>query len=142
MAPDKDFHLTFRSSPRLLCDVRAMIRSYLTNQGVGIDKVQDVVLAVDEACTNSIRHAYGGQEDKSLELSMDCEDGWIALELCDTGIPAPYDRVKRKSDDMIAAEVLTPGGLGMHLIYNVFDDVTFTPGEEEGNTILMRLRSA
>lgn len=142
MVPDRDFTITFRSSPRLLCDVRAMIRSYLTNQGLDGDRIQEVVLAVDEACTNSIRHAYAGQENKKLELSMNSGDGWIELELCDSGVPAPYDRVKKKSDTVIAAEVLTPGGLGMHLIYNVFDDVTFTPGEAEGNTILMRLRCA
>ena len=140
--PNRDFSLVFRSAPRLLGDVRAMIRSYLTNQGLNSDKIQEVVLAVDEACTNAIRHAYAGQEDKKLELSMNSMDGWIELELRDSGIPAPYDRVKQKSDDAIIAAALTPGGLGMHLIYNVFDDVTFTPGDSEGNTIVMRLRCA
>lgn len=139
---DRDFSLQFRSSPRLLCDVRAIIRSYLNNQGLDTNRIQEVVLAVDEACTNSIRHAYKGQEDKTLELSLGSGDGWIELELCDSGIPAPYERIKPKSDEAIAAEALTPGGLGMHLIYNVFDDVTFTPGDPEGNTILMRLRCA
>ena len=138
--PDKDLSIVFRSSPRLLCDVRAMVRSYLVNQGVAEDKVQELVLAVDEACTNSIRHAYKGADDKLLELSLDSRDGWIELVLCDAGLPAPYDRVRRKSEQDIIAEALTPGGLGMHLIYNVFDDVVFTPGETEGNTVVMRLK--
>lgn len=119
-----------------------MVRSYLVNQGVAEDKVQELVLAVDEACTNSIRHAYQGADDKLLELSLDARDGWIALVLRDHGLPAPYDRVRRKSEEDIIAEALTPGGLGMHLIYNVFDDVEFTPGEKEGNTIVMRLKKA
>jgi anti-sigma regulatory factor (Ser/Thr protein kinase) len=117
-----------------------MVRSYLVNQGVAEDKVQELVLAVDEACTNSIRHAYRGADDQLLELSLDSRDGWIELVLCDVGIPAPYERVRRKSERDIIAEALTPGGLGMHLIYNVFDDVEFTPGETEGNTVVMRLR--
>jgi len=138
--PDKDLSIVFRSTPRLLCDVRAMVRSYLLNQGIPAEKVQELVLAVDEACTNSIRHAYGGAEGELLELSLDLRDGWIELMLCDNGTPAPLERVRRKSEDDIAAEVLTPGGLGMHLIYNVFDDVVFTPGDSRGNTIVMRLR--
>ncbi len=138
--PDQDLSIVFRSTPKLLCDVRAMVRSYLVNQGVDEDKVQELVLAVDEACTNSIRHAYGGAGDKKLELSLDTRDGWMELVLRDAGLPAPYDRVRRKSEEDIIAEALTPGGLGMHLIYNVFDDVEFTPGESEGNTIVMRLR--
>lgn len=118
-----------------------MVRSYLHNHGVADERVQELVLAVDEACTNSIRHAYQQADDKELELSLDSRDGWIELVLRDTGIPAPYNRVRRKSEDDILAEVLTPGGLGMHLIYNVFDDVEFTPGETEGNTVVMRLRN-
>lgn len=137
---DKDLSIVFRSTPKLLCDVRAMIRSYLVNQHVAEEKVQELVLAVDEACTNSIRHAYRGADDKFLELSLDSRDGWIELILRDSGVPAPYDRVRRKSEEDIIAEALTPGGLGMHLIYNVFDDVEFTPGEVEGNTVVMRLR--
>lgn len=137
---DKDLSIVFRSSPKLLCDVRAMIRSYLINQGVRDDKVQELVLAVDEACTNAIRHAYGGAPDKFLELSLDSRDGWIELVVHDDGLPAPYDRVRRKSEADIIAEALTPGGLGMHLIYNVFDEVEFKPGVEQGNTIVMRLR--
>lgn len=137
---DKDLSIVFRSAPRLLCDVRAMIRSYLINQGVQDDKVQEVVLAVDEACTNAIRHAYRGASDQLLELSLDSRDGWIELVVHDDGQPAPWERVRRKSEEDILAEALTPGGLGMHLIYNVFDDVEFTPGESCGNTIVMRLR--
>lgn len=137
---DKDLSIVFRSAPKLLCDVRAMIRSYLINQGVQDDKVQEVVLAVDEACTNAIRHAYRGAADQLLELSLDSRDGWIELVVHDDGLPAPWDRVRRKSEEDILAEALTPGGLGMHLIYNVFDDVEFTPGESCGNTIVMRLR--
>lgn len=137
---DKDLSIVFRSAPKLLCDVRAMIRSYLINQGVQDDKVQEVVLAVDEACTNAIRHAYHGAADQLLELSLDSRDGWIELVVHDDGVPAPWERVRRKSEEDILAEALTPGGLGMHLIYNVFDDVEFTPGESCGNTIVMRLR--
>jgi anti-sigma regulatory factor (Ser/Thr protein kinase) len=117
-----------------------MIRSYLVNQGVQDDKVQELVLAVDEACTNAIRHAYRGASDEFLELSLDSRDGWIELVVRDDGVPAPYERVRRKSEEDIMAEALTPGGLGMHLIYNVFDDVIFEPGQQRGNTIVMRLR--
>jgi serine/threonine-protein kinase RsbW len=137
---DKDLSIVFRSSPRLLCDVRAMIRSYLVSQGVLDDKVHELVLAVDEACTNAIRHAYRGASDQFLELSLDSRDGWIELVVHDDGISAPYDRVRRKSEEDSIAEALTPGGLGMHLIYNAFDEVEFLPGAGQGNTIVMRLR--
>ena len=84
---DKDLSIVFRSAPKLLCDVRAMIRSYLINQGVRDDKVQEVVLAVDEACTNAIRHSYGGSTDARLRLTVRKLDGSVEFVLRDRGVP-------------------------------------------------------
>jgi hypothetical protein len=35
---------------------------------------------------------------------------------------------------------LQPGGLGVRLIHEVFDEVHFCPGESRGNCVTMRLR--
>ena len=35
---------------------------------------------------------------------------------------------------------LEPGGLGLHLIKKVFDEIVFCPGKELGNCVTMRLR--
>ena len=59
-----DFTIIFRSNPKLLSSVRAFIINYLKNEKFPEAKIADIVLGLDEACTNTIRHAY--QDRKSV----------------------------------------------------------------------------
>ncbi|NIP90019.1 MAG: ATP-binding protein, partial [Gammaproteobacteria bacterium] len=49
--------LEIAAHPRLLSTVRGMVRSYLAEAGFARERTDEVVLGVDEACTNAIRHA-------------------------------------------------------------------------------------
>ena len=138
---EKDLGLKVVADPTLLVAVRGMVRSYVANFGFPKDRVDEVVIAVDEACTNAIRHAYGGPCERTYQLSMRSSNGWIEIELRDNGRPAPPTKVQLTKDTTPAdIESITPGGLGMRLIYGVFDEVQFTPGKTRGNCILMKLK--
>ena len=112
---DKDLSIVFRSTPRLLCDIRAMIRSYLVNQGVQDDKVQELVLAVDEACTRLIRSATPGA---TLVVIVDPRDDVVVVEAsttCDTD------------------EVVAEGSFSWHVLSSLTDDLkTFHNGASGG----------
>ncbi|MBI2423690.1 MAG: ATP-binding protein [Candidatus Hydrogenedentes bacterium] len=135
-----DIRMEVRSEPRLLQSIRSLVRCYVSDRGFSRDKTDEVVLAVDEACTNAIRHAYQGDKDKALHLHIHTNSSWMEFQLIDEGKTAPADRVQPKSAEVIDAEAMTPGGLGMALIYQVFDEVAFSPGSPAGNIITMRLR--
>ncbi|MCX5757731.1 MAG: ATP-binding protein [Candidatus Hydrogenedentes bacterium] len=70
MALREDIRIELSSEPRLLCSVRGLIAGYLNTHGFSEDRIREVVLAVDEACANSIRHSYGGEKDQRLTLSL------------------------------------------------------------------------
>jgi len=135
-----DLRLEIRSDPRLLEAVRALVRAYLSGFGFSGDRCDEIVLAVDEACTNAIRHAYGGRTDQTIDLAMQSDADWITLELRDTGRPAPAARVRRRDVPPPDTKRLKPGGLGVQLIYRVFDEATFSPGRQQGNCVRMRLK--
>ena len=83
----------------------------------------DLVMAVDEACQNIIRHAYGGQgEAGDIVIDYVKEGASISVSLID--FAPPVDQAKIKSRDL--GEV-RPGGLGVHLIKSVTDDARFLP---------------
>jgi sigma-B regulation protein RsbU (phosphoserine phosphatase) len=94
--------------------------------------VQDVVLAVDEACQNVIRHAYAGTVG-DIVVEARREDGRIAILVRDFAQPIDPDKVKpRDLDD------LRPGGLGTYLIQALMDEVDFgTPPQGGGNLLRM-----
>jgi sigma-B regulation protein RsbU (phosphoserine phosphatase) len=83
----------------------------------------DLVMAVDEACQNIIRHAYAGQpEPGDIMIDFVKEGSAIAVSLVD--FAPPVDLVKVKSRDL---NDVRPGGLGVHLIKSVTDDARFLP---------------
>ena len=104
-----------------------------TSEFCGFSKtdVGDIVLAVDEACQNVIRHAYGGKGigDISIEL-LQRSDAMIVM-IRDFADPVDISKVKPRDLDDIR-----PGGLGTHLIQEVMDEVDFLPPPIDGGNLL------
>ena len=134
-----DFEIQLRTDPRLLYSVRGLVWRYVRGGGFTEDRCDEVVLAVDEACTNAMRHAYCYRDDASLTLVLSMGEHWLEIEVRDEGTPAPAGCFERKELAPPSLDDLRPGGLGVQLIYRVFDEVEFTPGSERGNRVRMRL---
>jgi sigma-B regulation protein RsbU (phosphoserine phosphatase) len=83
----------------------------------------DLVMAVDEACQNIIRHAYGGREDAG-DIVIDFIATGESLEVQLADFAAPVDPAAIRPRDL--SEV-RPGGLGVHLIRSVCDEARFLP---------------
>ncbi|MDX2221353.1 MAG: SpoIIE family protein phosphatase [Rhodospirillaceae bacterium] len=91
----------------------------------GADKTWalDLVMAVDEACQNIIRHAYGGDPNAGDIMADFYREGdSLSVHLMD--FAEPVDPTTIKSREL--ADV-RPGGLGVHLIKSVTDDARFLP---------------
>ena len=83
---------------------------------------RDIVIAVDEACQNVIRHAYGGRDDGEAVLECRRMGQHFVVSLRDFANTVDPATIKpRDLDD------LRPGGLGVHFINEVMDDVAFMP---------------
>ena len=79
-----------------------------------------MVLGVDEACTNIIRYAYRLRDDQLIALSMEGLRKCVRMRLRDYGEQVTPQEMKGRSHDMIR-----PGGLGLFLIRNAFDEVDY-----------------
>lgn len=132
--------IELRTDPALLNAVRAFVWRYVKRFGCSDDKTDDIVLAVDEACTNAIRHSCEGRTDDHIALAFRQDADWLEIELTDNGKPAAAERLEQRETEMPDLNNIRPGGLGIHLIRRVFDEVTFTPGDQRGNRVCMRLK--
>lgn len=111
----------YSARPKTLCDIRADITRVAGDLGCHADLIQDVVLAVDEACQNIIRHAYKGGEG-DLVLHVEREDDLLVIRLMDFAPPVEVAKIKPRSLDDVR-----PGGLGTHLMRSIMDRVDFLP---------------
>ncbi len=135
-----DLRLELRSDPQLLSCVRSLSRSWLQKCECPDESVDEMVLAIDEACANAIRHSYRGDCERSVVLTMRADDDFVEIRLCDEGDPCPPEHVERRALEPPDPENLQPGGLGVHLIYGAFDEVEFCPGRDVGNCVILRKR--
>jgi len=142
-AMTEEFRMQVYAEPRLLASVRGAVKAYLANAGTSQDRIEEAVLAVDEACTNCIRHAYGGDPSQTFEVALASDESTIQITVRDTGAPCPDEKLERRELAPPSIDDLMPGGLGIQLIHRVFDDVAIYTGQEEcgerGNTVEMRL---
>jgi len=124
--------LTVPSQPKYLYIVRSALYPLLLGAGFGKRDARRIVLAVDEACSNIIRHAY--EEDPSGTITVTATDaaGQFTVRLRDYGRKAdPSSIAPRNLEDV------RPGGLGTHFMGQVFDAVTYDTSEGEGTLLIL-----
>ena len=123
----------FSAHARELGPTRAMTRMALNNQGWRSDIVEDIVLAIDEACQNIIRHAYLGECDDPITLHIERHHNTVVVVLEDQASAVSPDCMNPRAFDDIR-----PGGLGCHFMRQVMDTVSIEPSPTgQGNRLRM-----
>ncbi|MEK6711119.1 MAG: ATP-binding protein [Nitrospinota bacterium] len=129
------FQIEVPADPAFLRMVRAAVDTLCAMGGVDDDGRCMIVLAVDEACANIIRHSYGGAADKPIICEGRLDEEGISFILRDFG--------KKVDPAVIQPRELTdvrPGGLGVHFMRKVMDTVEFEDCGAQGTRLLMRKR--
>jgi anti-sigma regulatory factor (Ser/Thr protein kinase) len=113
--------LEFSSHTGNLALMRSFVRHFLDGFPISERDRTLMVLGVDEACTNIIRHAYQLREDQLIALSLESLPDCVRMRLRDYGKQPIPDTLRRRP----RANVVKPGGLGLFLIRNAFDQVDY-----------------
>ena len=129
------FRIDVTARPGRLRLLRTLVSEVATNNGCNEDVVRDLTLAVDEACQNVIRHAYGGDETGRMVLEARMQAGSLVFYLRDFAPPVDPSQVCPRD-----LEDVRPGGLGTHLMQTILDEVEFMPPPEDGGNILKMVK--
>jgi serine/threonine-protein kinase RsbW len=78
-------HRSWPADPDQLSVIRHELAGWLAPLALTDDETADVVLAVDEAAANAVRHAYGPGTSGRVELTMWTEPGTLCVEIVDHG---------------------------------------------------------
>lgn len=112
--------------------------------GFDDDTIFHLELCCDEASTNIIEHAYGEEGAGDIVISYKLDDDDFTIVMCDNGIsfdpdavpPPPTVTGDGQSPEEMANQ-LRIGGLGLHFIRNLMDEVHFTSDHLSGNKLTM-----
>ncbi len=131
------------SDPTYLCGVREMVASIARRLGFDDMDCSKISLAIDEALCNVIRHGYGKAFDRPI---------WVGITPLPPKADSPggiqitiEDEAKKVDPCKIMGRCLDdikPGGLGVHIIREVMDEVRYEPRAQVGMRLTMSKRVA
>ena len=141
--------LELPSHPQVLSVVRSAVQQFAVVVGFNEEECRSIILAVDEALANIIRHAYDNRYDQTIELTCrrlgpdlgsnsgtpvdQMQDG-LEFVLVDHGRSAEPEQMKGRDLDDVR-----PGGLGIHLMSQIMDEVSYEPCAEFNQLRLVKL---
>ena len=127
--------LTLPTDAKLISQTRRTVSGFLQHMGVAQEVVDDVVLALDEACTNVMRHAFEGDTDL-FHLTAQLRDDEIVVIVEDEGVGLPPSKLQ---EPLLSPEPTATSGRGLQMIRTLMTDVALeTAPLRQGTRLEMR----
>ncbi len=125
----------FEGNTEQLKHIRVFVAARVSELGGNADDVFACQLAADEAASNVFEHAYGDQGGVvKVNVSRESED--LVISVVDWGVP--FDPTGVPAPDLTSGLQERPvGGLGIYLIRELMNRVTYDFDPVTGNTIRM-----
>jgi serine/threonine-protein kinase RsbW len=127
----------FKSETAQLKKVRAFVESGARAFGFQESDVANIILAVDEACTNIIKHAYEGASNGDIIIEVSTKDNAFVIRIRDDGKAFDPDGVEPPNLRKQISEYRR-GGLGVYLMKRLMDKVEYAihPGKQNVVTLI------
>ena len=110
--------LTIPAKPEYITLSRLALTGLARVRPLSDDTLADLKLALTEACSNSVRHAYG-EAGGHVEISFELSEDRLVVEVVDEGAGFDATGAAPQRD----GEELAEGGLGIAIIRSIADEV-------------------
>jgi anti-sigma regulatory factor (Ser/Thr protein kinase) len=127
--------IRFPAKPDRLRLARRAVAEASQIAGCGEPCIDDLVLAVDEACQNIIRHGYGGSSENLIVMELRQEEGNLVVHLIDFAPAVDPAKIKPRQ-----LEDVRPGGLGTYFISELVDQHAYLPPPAGAGNLLQLVK--
>ena len=127
------------SAPQELDSMRRFVEWFCTQRvhpPLAENETQSLVLAVSEAASNILNHAYWGERDRRLQLNLEAYPGSVVVEMSDWGRPFDHGAVEPPAFDGSRSS-----GFGVYIISQCVDDFRYYRDDLGRNCLRMVKRS-
>lgn len=118
------YNITVEATTDHLAEVRNFVAKHAEACGFTKKQSSDIRLAVDEAFTNIIEHAYKNNKNKKIELEFECNGKQLRISLLDSG-NSFCEKDYKKPDVKERIKQKKRGGVGVYLIKELMDEVNY-----------------
>lgn len=124
--------LVIGSESSHLKEIRDQVNRFLIDTGFS-DKIrEDVLVAIGEACANSMRHAYSSEPGHEIRVTLMDEPDKVIFKVRDYG--KKIDLSKLKAPTLPPEK---PHGLGVYFMQTIMDSLQYNTQHSEGNEIIL-----
>jgi serine/threonine-protein kinase RsbW len=121
----REVRLRIPAKPEYITLCRLALTGISRLRPLGDETLADLKLALTEACSNSVRHAYGNG-DGAVDIRYELHADRLVIEVVDDGAGfEPVQSAEERPEDELAE-----GGLGIAIIRSIADDVEIGAGED------------
>lgn len=129
------YHIRIDSHPKNLIDIRHTISTALEQTGLSKEDRGSIILAVDEACSNIIRHSYQNDHSKPIEVHVGVSNEELRITIIDQGVEFDINSIEERDINEVK-----PGGLGIYIIHHIMDTVNYCRTNENCNELRLTKR--
>lgn len=128
--------LRVKSATENLGQIRDFTKSVAAQSGFSEESIDKIAMAVDEACTNIIKHAYKYSPEGDIVINIKVADNKLTVSITDFGLDfdpslVPVPDIKKYYQQHKV------GGLGMYLIRKLMDEVKYNPAVGNKNQVVL-----
>ena len=120
----KEYTLKIPGRTNNLERIRTFVAGVARKSGFSEEDVNKIELAVDEACSNVIEHAYAHDEGKDIDIAVRIDFQKLTVIVTDHGKSFHFNGVPMPDMKQYLAE-LRIGGLGIYLMKMLMDEVEY-----------------
>jgi serine/threonine-protein kinase RsbW len=124
-----------------LAYLRSLVGDLARRIGFSESEIAKIEMAVDEACSNVLEHAYAPDKqwlwrhrEPELRMEVRTEAGRLVIEINDHGQSFDFDRY-RPTDIDRRLKQMSRGGYGIHIMRQFMDEVQYSSNNQTGNTL-------
>jgi serine/threonine-protein kinase RsbW len=128
--------LSIKSSLESLKIIREFISEFCIKRNIKKSSIDKIVLAVDEACSNIIKHAYQLDESGIINIKLSLEDSTLKIEIEDYGQPFKNSNVNEPNINDYYKEH-KKGGWGLYLIKKIMNFVSYNRTNDGKNYLVL-----
>lgn len=122
-----------------LARIRDFVKDHAQRSGFKEKDAYNISLAVDEACSNLIKHAFYFDTSQQICIEIELNKNYFVINVIDKGDAFnPLDVPQKNMKEYLTQ--YNRGGLGIHIMRSVMDDISYTPSSKANSQNILKLK--
>ncbi|WP_066070529.1 anti-sigma B factor RsbW [Neobacillus soli] len=106
--------------------IRLTLSGIASRMSYTYEQIEDIKIAVSEACTNAVQHAYKKDEGGEVTIGFGIYEDKLEIMVADSGVSFNFEKTRNELGpytESSTIDQLAEGGLGLYLIETLMDEV-------------------